>query len=92
MANGYSPLLIGIDCLKIAFIDDLEWEKVDNIFLSNLIKLNKFKKGELGQDQVEKDLHIRHCYTILESLPINLKIESEIIPIKITKDHFQKKL
>lgn len=47
-ANGYSPLLIGIDCLKIAFIDDLEWEKVDNIFLSNLIKLNKFKKGELG--------------------------------------------
>jgi hypothetical protein len=48
MANGYSPLLIGIDCLKIAFIDDLEWEKVDNIFLSNLIKLNKFKKGELG--------------------------------------------
>ncbi|EGR32995.1 hypothetical protein IMG5_064500 [Ichthyophthirius multifiliis] len=79
------PLLINIYCMKILIVQDYDWEEKKNIFLHNY---KKIEKNQLNRDDFQKKIvQIENVETILETLPIQIKIETKYTKSQIGVIH-----
>lgn len=73
------PLFITLDCLRLAFVRSYEWEEKENLFLIEYRKLKaKDNNVNLSQMEVRTDVE-----TIMETLPIHIRIETIIRRLNI---------
>lgn len=59
--------MINLDCIRLVFVDNYNWEESENIFMINYKKIINKEKSELSSN----------IHTIMETLMVTLRIDSK---------------
>ena len=71
------PLFISLECMRVAFVKEYSWEEQENFFLTEYKRIQ-------GDKSLQKNILVSGSIeTILETLPIHIRMDSTVERIEI---------